>query len=253
MSVNPYQSPDTAGQPPTKKGFRLIELLVVVGVIAILIGLLLPARRGSGGASRRSHCSNNLKQIALALHAYHEKHQALPPAFTVDADGKPLHSWRTLILPSLEQQALYDQIDLTKPWDDPVNKVAFATNLQIYRCPAADYPAGHTAYLAVAARGGCFEGLEPRALKSITDNHSLTLMIIEVGSEHAVHWMSPRDASEELILNRGTVSKLPHQQGAQAVCVDGSTRYLPGDTKPAALRAMISIAGGDDSVAQAAN
>ena len=184
---------------------------------------------------------------------YQSIHGALPPAYTVDAEGKPLHSWRTLILPYLEQQSLYDKIDLTKPWDDPANKAAFETNLQIYRCPSANYPASYTAYLAVVAPGGSFEGAEPRALEEITDDHSLTLMVVEVGSDHAVHWMSPRDAGEELVLNRGKASKLPHQQGAQAACVDGSTRFLPGDTKPAALRALISIAGGDDTVAEAAD
>ena len=73
-------------------------------------------------------CANNLKQIALALRNYESVYHALPPAYTVDAEGKPLHSWRTLILPYLEQQALYDKIDLSKPWDDPANKEAYETD-----------------------------------------------------------------------------------------------------------------------------
>jgi type II secretory pathway pseudopilin PulG len=257
MSFNPYESPETVGKSPEpkpgKRKFTLVELLVVIGVIAILIGLLLPARRGAGEAARRSICNGNLRQIATALHNYQSEHKTLPPAYTVDADGKPLHSWRTLLLPYLEQQPLYDKIDLTKPWDDPANKAAFETDLQIYRCPSTNCPASYTTYLAVVTSGGCFQGTEPTALADVTDRQDLTLMVVEVGSERAVHWMSPRDANEELILNRGTASKLPHQQGAQAACVDGSTRFLPGDTKPAVLRAMITIAGGDDSVAQAAD
>ena len=109
MSVNPYESPDTASTPPAcKQGgmrFRLVELLVVIGVIVILIGLLLPTVRAAHEPARRSQCCNNLKQIALALHNYADEHGEFPPAYTVDEQGQPLHSWRTLILPYLEQKA----------------------------------------------------------------------------------------------------------------------------------------------------
>lgn len=70
-------------------------------------------------------------------------------------------------------------------------------------------------------------------------------MVVEVDSDHAVHWMSPMDADEALILSLGRSGKLPHRAGFQAACVDGSVRYLEGGTKPATLRAMISIAAGD--------
>ncbi|MEL7264459.1 MAG: DUF1559 domain-containing protein [Planctomycetota bacterium] len=66
-------------------------------------------------------CSNNVKQIGLGLANYHASWNSFPPAYTVDANGNRLHSWRTLILPYVEQQPLYDRIDLTKPWDDPAH------------------------------------------------------------------------------------------------------------------------------------
>src|SRR5579864_1381633 len=89
-------------KPSSARGFTLLELVVVVIIIVVLIALLLPAIRSSGPAARRAQCTNNLKQIALALSNYEQANSALPPAFTVDAEGKPLHSWRTLILPYLE-------------------------------------------------------------------------------------------------------------------------------------------------------
>ncbi len=225
MSNNPYEPSDTAGESPTPKSGslprRLVGLLAVVGVIGVLVALFLPSVRFAPEAARRMQCANNLKQIALALRDYESVHHALPPAYTVDAEGKPLHSWRTLILPYLEQQALYDRIDLSKPWDDPANKEAYETTLSVYRCSSADGPANHTTYLAVVTPHGCFQPSEPRKLSEITDDPDLTLMVVEVDSQQGVHWMSPTDASEQWILNLGTMAELPHPGGVQAVCVGG--------------------------------
>lgn len=252
MSINPYQSPDTAGQAPERKSrplqFRLFELLAVIAFIGLLIALLLPARRGAREASRRSSCSNNLKQIALALHNYQAEYGALPPAYTVDASGKPLHSWRTLILPFLEQKALYEQIDLSKPWDDPANDAALMTTIPVYQCPSAALTEGHTTYLAIVGPGCCFQSTEPRRLSEITDGTDSTLMVMEVDPKRAVHWMSPTDATEQEVLNFAAVDQLSHPGGAQAVFVSGDIRFLSAKTRPDVIRAHVSIAGEDDAV-----
>ena len=148
----------------------------------------------------RTQCKNNLKQIALALHNYNDQYGALPPAYTVDENGTPLHSWRTFILPFLEQKPLYDKIDLTKAWDDPVNAEAYKSTIWAYRCPSADGPETHTTYLAVVTSNSCLRAAEPRLLSEITDGTANTLMVIEADLEHAVHWMSPMDADESLIM-----------------------------------------------------
>jgi type II secretory pathway pseudopilin PulG len=259
MDVNPYQSPDTA-QPTERPRYAirswLIELLAVLGIIAILIALLLPAVRSSGESRRRLRCNNNLKQIAIALQNYERDFGCLPPAYTVDANGRPLHSWRTLILPYIEQQALYDTIDLSKPWDDPANKEACDSYISIYDCPSHDNieeERAKTVYLAVVAPGGCFQPAYGRALQEITDNHGLTLTVVEVDSGHAVPWMSPSDADAALILSLGQSDKLLHRSVWQAAYVDGRTRSMSQETPPAALRAMISVAGNDDAVAETGN
>ena len=107
-----------------RSAFTLIELLVVLLVLAVAVVLFFPPQRMAREAARRTQCKNNLKQIGLALHNYHDEYGAFPPAYTVDADGKPLHSWRTLLLPYLDQRPLYATIDLTKAWDDPANAEA---------------------------------------------------------------------------------------------------------------------------------
>src|SRR5262249_32690557 len=116
-------------KPSSGRSLTLGKLLLGVATIAVMIALLLPAYRSAGPAARRAQCTNNLKQIALALHNYVQDHKALPPAYTMDTNGRPLHSWRTLILPYLEQRSLYEKIDLSKPWNDPVNATASATKL----------------------------------------------------------------------------------------------------------------------------
>ncbi|APZ94979.1 DUF1559 domain-containing protein [Fuerstiella marisgermanici] len=121
MAENPYSQPESSDQAVSSSSGVVRSVVKVVGLVLIggvLLAMLLPFNRGSE-APRRLQCKNNLKQIGLALHNYHDVYEAFPPAFTVNSDGHPLHSWRTLILPFMEQQALYDSIDLSKPWSDP--------------------------------------------------------------------------------------------------------------------------------------
>lgn len=121
----------------------------------------------------------------------------------MDADGRPLHSWRTLILPYLGQEALYRTINLAKPWDDPANATARATTLPVFRCPEMVEPQNTTSYLAIVGPDYCFNVGKPRRLTEITDPHDSTLMVIESGEEKAVPWMAPADADASLVMSLG--------------------------------------------------
>jgi prepilin-type processing-associated H-X9-DG protein len=237
-------------KPGTRRGFPLIQLLTSLGAIALLIALLLPATRTAREPARRSQCVNNMKQIALALFNYEQKYNALPPAYTVDATGRPLHSWRTLILPYLEQAALYNTIDLSKPWNDPANARARQTELLVFCCPSSDGPRNTTTYLAIVAPNGCFLPRESRRLAEITDGTASTLMVIEAGEENAVPWMAPVDADESLVMSLGPESKLHHVGGMNGCFVDGSVKFLKASIPGVVRRALISIAGNDTEVAK---
>jgi hypothetical protein len=213
MSASVENDPDfndVLPKPRLGRRFRVVQFFAVLGIVALLIALLLPVTRSARGPARRAQCVNNLKQIALALLNYEEAHKALPPAYTVDAQGRRLHSWRTLLLPYLEQYALYQTIDLAKPWNDPANAKARDTALSVYRCPDSLGPGNTTTYLAIAGPGGCLNPGEPRRLAEITDPHESTLMVIEAGEENIVPWMAPVDADELLVMGLGPTTKLHH-------------------------------------------
>ncbi len=129
-----------------KRGFTLIELLVVIAVIAILMALLLPAVQQAREAARRTKCRNNLKQIGIALHNYHEIHRVFPPGLVRSANpavAGNFFAWGAFILPQLDQMPVYEALNFNTPiFDMPalpspgLNEVTAATNLgEIFTCP----------------------------------------------------------------------------------------------------------------------
>jgi type II secretory pathway pseudopilin PulG len=228
-----------------RRGGTLTQLLVVLGIIFVIIALLLPNFRRAQELERRSQCRSNLKQISVALHEYHDIYGGFPPAYTVDANGKPLHSWRTLILPYMDQQALYDKIDLSKPWDDPTNAEAYATAMDVYHCPMADLEQGQTVYLAVVTAESCLRPTEMRPISEITDGTSNTMVVMEVSVKYAVPWMAPWDADERIVLSPKPDDDLHHYGGSYYIFADTSIQFLSAETETATLRGLITPAGGE--------
>jgi hypothetical protein len=111
------------------------------GVIVVLLVLLWPAVEAAREAARRSSCNCNLKQIGLGLQTYADAYKCFPPAYTTDATGNRMHRWRVLILPYVEQKALYAQYDFSEPWDGPHNRLLAKYMPPFYRCPRRTFAA----------------------------------------------------------------------------------------------------------------
>jgi len=116
------------------RAFTLVEVLVVIAIVGVLVALLLPAVQAAREAARRMQCSNNLRQIGLAIHHYHDSYRVLPPAYS----RRPGHNMLAFLLPYLEQGAIYQVYRWDVAWDDPANDPATHVNVGVFLCPSAD-------------------------------------------------------------------------------------------------------------------
>ncbi len=120
------------------RAFTLVELLVVIAIIGILVAILLPAVQAARESARRMQCGNNLHQMGIALHNYHDTNGTFPAGFILPNQTL----WSGLLLPQIEQQPLYDSLDFSAAWDvdGSPNELACATYLSVYRCPSSGAP-----------------------------------------------------------------------------------------------------------------
>jgi hypothetical protein len=206
--------------------------------------ILVPLAAQTQGAARRQQSMNNLKQMALALHNYHDTHGNFPAHASYDKQGNPLLSWRVHILPFIEQNALYQEFHLDEPWDSAHNKKLIARLPPVYRDPLAKAGPGKTTYVAPVGKDTIFPpGPKGTQIRDITDGTSNTLFIVELDDAHAVIWTRPDDlrydAQQPL---KGLAS---HQGMFLAAYADGSVRGVARKIGLDTLRALFTRNGGE--------
>jgi hypothetical protein len=237
--------------------------LLLVGLFGLVVGgwlCTLPTTGRHGSNSRQMQCGNHLKHIALALQNYHDECGTFPPAYIADSSGRPLHSWRVLILPFLGHSDLYARYRFDEPWDGPNNRKLAAEMPPEFACPCQPRPSGgltETNYLAVVGPGTVWPGVKPTSMSQISDGTSNTILVVEV-HDSGISWLEPRDlhvTQMPMTINplrgQGISSRhaSPNDRGrgtrAVAVFCDGHTQSLPNDLPPETLRGLLTIGGGE--------
>ena len=248
--------------------FTLVELLVVIAIIGILTALLLPAVQASREASRRVVCANNLRQIGIALNAYHEAHRRFPVGCVEwRAPGDPSArqlAWSAYLLPFLEEQALFEALDLSRAFDSPRNSAA-VTVLPVYLCPSSQRTSP-----VVNGRGACDYGgiygerlTSPNnppkgamlidavvTLRHVRDGAAKTLIVAEDSRFSDGQWINGRNIFDQAYAINAAPPyendiRSEHDGGAQAVMVDGSVHFLAETIELKTLAALCTRAGGE--------
>ena len=235
---------------PERKGSLVrVNMEGSVGTVGVLVGLLLPAVQAAREAARRMTASNQLKQIAIAMHNYHSAFKKLPGRAIVDDDGKPLLSWRVAILPFIEQQQLYEQFHLDEAWDSPHNITLLEQMPGTYVHPSAPLPPGQTVFQVPQGTGLLFEETGTRKFRDVLDGLSNTIMGIESSRDAAVPWTKPADLEIDMsdpLAKTGDT----HPGGFNVMMGDGAVIFLTNSIDPDLFRALLTRAGKETIEAQ---
>lgn len=219
-----------ADHRPTRVGDQLRLTLDAAAVDAVLLPLVGKARANASTAVSM----NNLKQIAIAMHSYHDVHKSFPPQATVGKDKKPLLSWRVELLPYLEAQQLYKQFKLDEPWDSEHNKALIPKMPKVYLSPLSQLPqdAGKTTYVVPAGPKLVFDGPQKSEIRKILDGTANTILALDVDDAKAVIWTRPDDFP---VVQKKPLAGHIRQGGILAAFCDGSVRRLSAKTSDEVL------------------
>ncbi len=236
---------------------RAVGVGGVLGVLlaGLAIAGLWAAIQGGREAWRRANCAVKLQAIAVAMQVYCYANGVLPPAYTVDEAGRPLHSWRVLILPYLESSPLYQEIRLDEPWDSEWNSRFHSLPVSPFACPSrvAALPNGapitETTYSVVVGNETAFPGVEKwRKWEDFADGLSKTLCVVE--RKTPVCWMDP---TQELTLETFAAElanehkgRKSGEGGALAATFDLAVRFVPASADATTLKGAATVAGGEN-------
>jgi hypothetical protein len=240
-------------QQLAKRNRRVRNVILIAG-LAIGVGFcghVISKIQQAREAAREASCRGRFCSLTLALYNYESKYGSLPPAYVADAEGKPMHSWRVLILPFIDGVETYNQYRFDEPWDGPHNS-QLAKNYpnNCFRCPSGPDPdhSIFTNYVVIVGPDTAFPGNTATKFNQFQDGIENTILIAEINNSN-IHWMEPRDLTAERMSFRINDPKQPsisspHPRGP-GVSFGGSCSgfRLNPSIPPETIKAMTTIAG----------
>jgi hypothetical protein len=224
---------------------------LIAAIVVLLAGVAawLTARRAIQHARDDVACTHRLKCLGLAIQDYHTRHGTLPPAFVADADGKPMHSWRVLILPFLEERELYESYDFSEPWDSPNNRLLIERMPPVFSSPFSSAEPGRTSFAAVVGPSTVWPGAEAITLDDIGDRSPETIFLVEI-ADSDIAWTEPRDVPIDGLLDpTRTVNRLYNEgrddRTGWCMLGDANARRLPPRSDEKLTRALLTKSAGD--------
>jgi hypothetical protein len=229
----------------------IAAVLAGAAALALVVVFLFPALGMARNLAYSHNCDQNLKRIGLALQAYELDHGTLPPAFIPGPDGKPMHSWRVLLLPYLDEDGVYSNYNFSEPWDSPANQQLATRMPSVYACPADpdSQSLGESNYMVVMGPATMFPGSASRSTESVLDDLASTILVVEVPIS-GTDWLEPKDLTTKKMqfsINGGLGREIGsyHLDGAHVLMADGEVKFL-SDTLPSDfIEGMTTVDGGE--------
>ena len=235
---------------PVGAGWSLAIFVVAFGI------LISPRMHGARYAAQRTQCKNNLKQLGVAMHQFHDSNDQFPAA----SSGSPPVSWRVKLLPFIYKTDLAKRYNVNAAWDAPSNTPIQKERYDVYACPTRPDQVDEdgrfmTSYLVPTGSGTIFENPDQTRIQDITDGTSSTIMMVEACGTRIV-WTDPRDQNVDQTQNSingpgptsgesASVLSSYHSGGAQLLMADGSVRFVSEHIDSAVLSALLTKAGGE--------
>lgn len=236
-------------------GGAVVCFSVIFLVVVVVVRVALPAAQQMRVARMHQNSQDNIRRIVVALNKYHDNHGSFPPAYFTDANGKPTHSWRVMILPELGRNDLYQQYDFNATWDSAQNIAVTMQMPSEYNSYGAEQTLGmNTTHIcAVVGKQTMFPYAKSVSRDQITDSHDTVLSIVEVQGI-GFDWTDPRE-DYDIDTPQGTFVIVDDVQGGALLTsstltgnvgtLNEETYHLSPSTSSTILRDMATRRGGE--------